>query len=44
MKIVEKKCFFGVFKWFQAGKEKGVWFEILEESEPAFSHYFFNYF
>lgn len=35
-----KKYIFGVFKWFQAGKEKGVWFEILEESELEFSHYF----
>lgn len=28
-----KKYCFGVFKWFQAGKEKGVWFEMLEESK-----------
>lgn len=32
-------CLF-IFKWLQAGKEKGAWFEILEESEPEGSHYF----
>lgn len=35
-----KNYFFGVFKWVQAKKEKGAWFEISEESEPEFSHYF----
>lgn len=45
MKIMGKKCFLFFFvclffKWLQAGKEKGAWFEILEESEPEGSHYF----
>ena len=32
----KKLFFFDVFKWFQAGKEKGAWFVIPEDFEHDF--------